>query len=43
MNVLPRHDLEHPDERRLFVYGRLPEEAGLGAAAGGRAATSCGG
>lgn len=42
MNVLPRHDLEHPDERRLFVYGRLPEEAGLGAAAGGARGTGLG-
>lgn len=42
MNVLTRNDLEHPDERRLFVYGWLPEEAGLGAAAGGARGTGLG-
>lgn len=29
MNVLERHDLEHLDGRRAFVYGRLPDGAGL--------------
>jgi UDPglucose--hexose-1-phosphate uridylyltransferase len=30
VNVLPRHELDHADGRRVFVYGSLSDDAGLG-------------